>query len=62
MRPNNTSRRKVPTYSLEIHRSGAGDYSMSLLSTHVTSLKFSKHTKRRSIRVLNLDEEEMKFT
>jgi hypothetical protein len=38
MRPNNTSRRKVLTYSREIHRSGVGDYSTSLLSTHVVEV------------------------
>jgi hypothetical protein len=45
MRPNNTSRRKVITYSLEIYRSGAGDYSMSLLSTHIIEVFQAHETK-----------------
>jgi hypothetical protein len=45
MRPNNTSRRKVLTYSVEIHRSSAGDYSMSLLSTHVVEVFKAHKTK-----------------
>jgi hypothetical protein len=45
MMPNNTPRRKVLTYSLEIHRLGAGDYSMSLLLAHVVKVFKAHETK-----------------
>jgi hypothetical protein len=48
MRPNNTSQRKVLTCKQEIHRPVVGDYSMSLLSTHVIEV-FKEHETKEGL-------------